>query len=78
MPKDRKESCPILDWVIGIWTLVLAPASLGRVPPFDLGASGEHCFRQSPANEKTFVEVQVSSREVPVHHGAKKYEFGCI
>ena len=28
------------------------------------GNSGKHCFRQSPRGERTFVEVQVSSRMV--------------
>ena len=40
-----------------------APASLSCVP----GAPGKHCLRQSPTEEKAFVEVQVSRKEVPAH-----------
>lgn len=31
------------------------------------GAHGEHYFRQSPMDERAFVEVQASSREVIAH-----------
>ena len=48
----------------------LAPAS----PVCGLEAPGEQCLSQLPTDERVFVEVQVSSGDVPAHHavGAKK------
>lgn len=39
----------------------LSPAPLGR----GLGAPGKHWLKKSPADERAYVEVQDSSREVP-------------
>lgn len=40
----------------------LAPLNQG------MGNSKEHCLKQLPADERIFVEVQVSSGEEPEHH----------
>lgn len=45
---------------------------------YNLGLLGEHCLRQSPMDERTFVEAHVSSEEVPLHHWSKIYKFGSI
>lgn len=63
----RQTSVPAADLAVHHeLTLVL----LGHGP----GAPGEHCLRQSPTDETVFVEVQVSSGEVPVHHWRKGRE----
>lgn len=73
-----KESCPPMHQVIGKQTSVPAvgPAVVHKLSPVHLGhgpgAPDEHCLRQSPMDERAFVEVQVSSRETPAHHWSKK------
>lgn len=42
--------------------LTLVPLSCRRGDP------GKHCPRQSPSGERVFVEVQVSSGEIPAYH----------
>lgn len=70
----QEEPCPPMHQVIGIQTLVLAvgPAVACELAPaplsHSLGNPGEHCFRQSSIDERTSVEVQVSSGEVSAHY----------
>lgn len=67
------ESYPPMHWMTdkhfshGCGTKVaheLAPATLGH----GLGISGEHCLKQSPTDERSFMEVQVSRGEVLAYH----------
>lgn len=73
-----KESCPPMHQVIGKQTSVSAvgPAVVHKLSPVHLGhgpgAPDEHCLRQSPMDERAFVEVQASSREVIAHWWKKK------
>ena len=76
----QEESCPPMHWVIGIQNSVLAVDSavaseLAPVPlNHGLGAPIGHCLRQSPIDERTFVEIQVSSTEIPACHWSKKIQ----
>lgn len=71
MPKNMRRDSPTACWAIGMLTSVLsghakypAPARLACT----LGTSREHGLRQSSRDRRAFVEVQVSSEEVPAQH----------
>lgn len=69
----QEESHAPLRWVISRY-FGPGSSSLGH----NMGASGGHCLRKSPTKTRAFVEVQVSSREVPAHHWLKKQKLDAL
>lgn len=76
---NQKESHPPMHQVIGIQASALAMDPVVAFEPalaplgHGLGVPGKDCLTQAPTDKRGFVAVQVSRREVPVHHWSKKY-----
>lgn len=67
--RDIQTSAPAVDPSVAH---DLSPVHLGHGP----GAPEKHCLKQSPMEERVFVEDQICNREVPAHRWSKKENCG--